>query len=63
MEEENGKGSSKKEVYNFFACLVMVVIDLGGRPHFFNGAVVGLAISGALLMGREIVVGFFELFL
>ena len=52
--------------------LFTMVVDLVGRPHFFVrapvgliswprffvGAAIGLAIGGAILTGREVVVGF-----
>ena len=57
-EEDNRKRSSRREVWDFFDC-VLVVVDPTSRPHFyvgaamspadrpcfFVGAVVGLAIS------------------
>ena len=36
----------------------MVVIDLVGQPRFFVGAAIGLAISGAILTGMDIAIGF-----
>ena len=64
MEEENRKRSSKREVQDFFARLVVVV--LACRPRFFVGAAMGLAISeamglaigGAVSMGTDVAVGF-----
>ena len=44
-EEENWKGSSRREVKDFFARLVVVVVDLVGRPRFFVEAIVSLAIG------------------
>ena len=50
---------------------MIVVVDLTSQLHFFIGAIMGLgigkmvdlAISKAILMGINIVVGFFKLFL
>ena len=64
MREKNRKESSKREVEDFFACLVVVVvINLVGQARFFIGAAIDLAISGAISTGREIVIGFSGLFL
>ena len=58
------KRSSKREVQDFFACLVVVVVvDLAGRPHFFIRVVMGFAIGGAILIEKKVTVGFSEFFL
>ena len=65
--EENRKRSSKREVQDFFAHLV--VVFLADRLHFFVGATisltihgaVGLAIGGAITTGIDIAFGFSKL--
>ena len=54
---------SRREIYNFFACLVVVVVNLINQSHFFIKAVVGLAISRAILTGKKVVIEFSRLFL
>ena len=45
------------------AYLLVVVVDLASWLRIFVGAVVGLAIGGAILTEREVAAGFFGLFL
>ena len=42
---------------------MVVVVDLASQPHFFIRAAMSLATGRAILMEREIAVGFFGLFL
>ena len=71
IKEENRKESSNKKVKNFFAYLVMVVVDLVDQPYFFDraamslgiGEIVDLVIGGAILTRTNITIGFFRLFL
>ena len=67
-KEKNQKRSSRKEVYDFFARLVVViVVDLAGLLRYFVRAIVdltiGLANGGAVLTEKEVAVGFSKLFL
>ena len=39
------------------------MIDLAGLSRFFVGVNMGLTIGGAILMEKEVVIGFFEMFL
>ena len=71
MGDKNRKRLSGRKVYDFFACLAVVVVILAGQPHFFIGAtvgfaigkVVGLVIGGVVLMETDIAVNFSGLFL
>ena len=64
MKEENQKESSKKKIKDIFAHLVVImVVDLASWSCFFIGATINFAFGGAVLMEREIAIGFFEFFL
>ena len=71
MGEENRKRLSKREVLDFFACLLIMVVNLAGQSHFFVriaislafGGTMGLIIDEIVSMEINITVGFFELFL
>ena len=64
MGEKNRKRLSRREILDFFASLVVVVLI--GRPCFFVGAAVsfainravGLAIDGAVSTGTDIAISF-----
>ena len=38
-------------------------MDLAAWPHFFDGAAIGLAIDGAISIGKKIAIGFLKIFL
>ena len=62
MGKKNRKRLSKREVLDFLACLVvLVVVDLVDQPHLFVEAAVGLAIGRAVLTERNITFNFFIL--
>ena len=42
---------------------MVIVVDLVSWPHFFIGTAKGFAIGRVILMGREVIVNFFKLFL
>ena len=57
------KELNRRKVYNFFAYLVMVLIDLVGQSHFYVGIAIGLVNGRAVLMEEEVAICFLGLFL
>ena len=63
IEEENRKRSSKREVLDFFAYVVIVMIDLAGQPRFFVRIAICLVIDRAVSIEKKVAINFFGLFL
>ena len=74
LRRKTKKRSNRSEFKDFFARLLIVVMNLAGRPSFFVGAaispaswlcfvgaLVALAIGRAVLMGKKVTVGFSRL--